>query len=1317
MIKAPKIDSRNQKDLIELTKNLIVHYCPEWAGQTEIKAGQADDTLVQIFARMTDIVIQRLNRVPDKNFLAFLDLMGIRLSPPRVARTSLVFTMAKGATQYGFVPAGTQVAGKAPDKTEVVFETDQDLTIIPAKLVKAVSIEPGADRYRDHSPVWFEGVPGQAEVLFTGSELLPHRLFLGHDTLFGFKEESTLTIEITLKQKALQAGDWEVQWYGYADDLSKPAPLTPVAGQDKEVIRLLKSGSISFEKVNGLAEQTLTGFEKAGGIEKSWKSFWIYAEATKPIPREALPEIDRMRASVAVKPAASVASDLAFYNNLPIDLTKDFCPFGEKPKFNDTFYLGSKEVFAKEGAIVTLKVTLSDENVPNTTGIKLIWEFCDGKKWLTIGETSQQGVSATVPPAAFRDTTNAFMKSGEVVFKCPAVGVYPLNGEENYWIRVRIIGGNYGEEAKYQEQTVNGKYKVVVFDGVKKKIVPVVALTVNGKYQVVAVNGIKKKIVKDPATGRETAVDLGVNAADGTPEKTEKTAPATAAIDLDVDKDGLVEKTEWIYIPATYQWPSVKSLSLKYELETVAENLKIVLTYNDFLYQDQSLKNNTAGLSFAPFEPVSDKQPAVYLGFDRDIGALPVNLFFPLEPALFSAAQVPHGQAAPIAAWEYWNNKTWSILSVEDRTMNLTKQEMIRFMAPDDLSSGLKFGQKYFWIRARLEAGTYADAPKLKSLYGNAVWAHNRITLRDEILGSSNGKPDQSFSFAHAPVLSGQEVCVRETALTEEERKVILAEEGKEAVAETRDAAENVTEILVRWHEVVHFHFSGPGSRHYILDRNKGEITFGDGVRGLIPPAGKDNIRCRQYQYGGGEKGNVAARALAKLRTTFPYIDSVANPVAAEGGFDMEDLDHVRVRGPQTIKNRQRAVTYEDFEWLAREASPKVAKVKCLPTTDTALKYKPGRITLIVVPESAEAKPLPSRELLNEIEEYLFARTSTYLTAYPSQINLLGPGYIKIGSEVSVAFTSMNQAKIVEGRILDSLHTFFHPLQGGAEGQGWDFGRPVPISEVYELIEKIEGVDYVTDLVLKPAVQIYTLQLHTLLQLPYKLPAGAAIRSTDDQICFVAAETVPVNTAFKTLRAIGFKEGDVVALTHGKESLQLAVRSVSGDLLECAPLAAQTSEVVYPRGSNLATTDSRVRSYILNDVSSLSPVVFLKTAVFESKDKGRIHYQDKTASIELEGCSDRVETVFIDDHSLVYSGAHFVNRTAQEEPVFPYLYNSSTKELHDLKNENPNCKIDKTLRAHRLFVRDLNDVSFQKRKFDYCRWCFGKEMSKEKLKG
>ncbi len=66
--------------------------------------------LVRIFGRLGEIVADRLNRVPDKNFLAFLDLVGMSPRPPQPARVPLTFQLAAGTAVDALVPARTPVA-------------------------------------------------------------------------------------------------------------------------------------------------------------------------------------------------------------------------------------------------------------------------------------------------------------------------------------------------------------------------------------------------------------------------------------------------------------------------------------------------------------------------------------------------------------------------------------------------------------------------------------------------------------------------------------------------------------------------------------------------------------------------------------------------------------------------------------------------------------------------------------------------------------------------------------------------------------------------------------------------------------------------------------------------------------------------------------------------------------------------------------------------------------------------------------------------------------------------------------------------------
>ena len=46
----------------------------------------------------------------------------------------------------------------------------------------------------------------------------------------------------------------------------------------------------------------------------------------------------------------------------------------------------------------------------------------------------------------------------------------------------------------------------------------------------------------------------------------------------------------------------------------------------------------------------------------------------------------------------------------------------------------------------------------------------------------------------------------------------------------------------VRWSEVDSFYDSGPTSRSYVVDRLQGSVRFGDGRKGMIPPAGTASV-------------------------------------------------------------------------------------------------------------------------------------------------------------------------------------------------------------------------------------------------------------------------------------------------------------------------------------------------------------------------------------------------------------------------------------------------------------------------------------------
>src|SRR5262245_65699685 len=106
----------------------------------------------------------------------------------------------------------------------------------------------------------------------------------------------------------------------------------------------------------------------------------------------------------------------------------------------------------------------------------------------------------------------------------------------------------------------------------------------------------------------------------------------------------------------------------------------------------------------------------------------------------------------------------------------------------------------------------------------------------------------------------------------------------------------------------------------------------------------------RSDRTGGGLKGNVARGALTVLKSSIPFVSRVENRRPASGGVDGEDIENAKVRGPIRLRTRGRAVTTEDYEHLAREAAPEVARIRAVAAGDGA---DAGSVRVLVVPAAA----------------------------------------------------------------------------------------------------------------------------------------------------------------------------------------------------------------------------------------------------------------------------------------------------------------------------------------------------------------------------
>jgi hypothetical protein len=151
-------------------------------------------------------------------------------------------------------------------------------------------------------------------------------------------------------------------------------------------------------------------------------------------------------------------------------------------------------------------------------------------------------------------------------------------------------------------------------------------------------------------------------------------------------------------------------------------------------------------------------------------------------------------------------------------------------------------------------------------------------------------------------------------------------------------------------------------------------------------------------------------------------------------------------------------VTAEDFEWLAREASSAVHRARCRPLTGPDGFAQRGWVTIVVVPDGPEPRPLPTAELRRQVRDHLAARCPATLA---SRIRVAGPEYVAVTVVAEVIPVDPDQTAVVQARVRANLDAFLHPVTGGSEGLGWTFGQPVYLSQIARVVEtETEGVDH-----------------------------------------------------------------------------------------------------------------------------------------------------------------------------------------------------------------------------------------------------------------
>lgn len=302
------------------------------------------------------------------------------------------------------------------------------------------------------------------------------------------------------------------------------------------------------------------------------------------------------------------------------------------------------------------------------------------------------------------------------------------------------------------------------------------------------------------------------------------------------------------------------------------------------------------------------------------------------------------------------------------------------------------------------------------------ITAHEGLTVEDEVLGTSCGDLDASFTLAQTPVIVDS-VVIR-----------VVERPGDPGQV---------------WFPVNNLLNVGAADNAYSYTLGEADsltIHFGDGINGRVPPRGA--VIHARYRVGGGADGNVQDGTVNQIvdpsdiylppsGSQEPPTLEVTNPDAATGGTDSESLDSIRSNVPRSVRASDRAVSLADYEALALTVPQvQVAKAKAVGQVYT-------NITIFVAPPGGGQ---PSQTMLAAVVDYFDSRKMVGVSVVAAT-----PQYVGIDVELEVIVDDRYNQALVRQIVTNAMNELF-------SFDAVSFGGRVPLADIYTTAQAVEGV-------------------------------------------------------------------------------------------------------------------------------------------------------------------------------------------------------------------------------------------------------------------
>ena len=913
MFKDIKLDDRTYDEIRSDVINNIVKHCPEWTNHNPSDPGI---TLIELFAYMTEMTQYRLNQVPTKNYLAFLDLLGMKQRPSMPSQSRVQFELSVGyqmdkpSKDTVYIPKNTRIATQSDDENEeITFETVQPLYTSNVKLLnlysKTYDVERDKNKIFDYTNNIDSKEPFYPFAQNGKSKNIVDMIFYSED-FYVLQNDIKITIIFRLPTT--------MRTYNINEDFLSKLDWQYFNGTNWNRLKIAYDLSVAIDDSDAdILSVTLEG--NCENIQKDFideldmeENYFIKA-SFHDIPSW-LEEFSVYEISVVTNSNPDgILPDDCFYNYELLDLNNSFYPFGTRPTLDDTiiediFYIQCNQAFCESGTSVEIDFDLAKVAGRSTPqgydGLQIVYEYSISEgKWSDL---------------VVRDNTFNFTQQGILSFIIPDnFKSVVLNSKDGHWIRAKIVSGNYGleEENIYDNETQELK---------------TIAATLNPPI-------ISRMDIRYSHPRKDLAECYSLN---------------------------------------NYQYENIK----------FDKNRPVYLFKNDYVKED-----------------------AVFLAFDSYLSEQMLELYFDIEMTKnFNDHQ-------RVIEWEILTQGEWKRLKVEDKTNGLSSSGDVKITLPkiEQLEPYSLHIENYerMWIKIKVKFNALKNSPKINQILSNCVIVEQKETYKDEMLGNSSGLPDMQYSLQNKNLIDTPTIKV-----------------GHE-----------------EYKAVERFIDYGPNDNVFRYNAINGDIEFGDGVYGNVPPLGAE-ISVTEYQVTKGIKGNLSKGKIRVLKDSINYIDNVENIFISKNGQNGDTIEDVKRLAPNILNTMKRAVTIDDYEHLTLGFSPYIKKAKCLVKDGTVL-------VLIMSEDILRDSGFINLSFIHKVEEYMKKISMVTITPKVESVNLVN---LKI--KLKLKYTDDSEVpsrSILENELLEKTKLFLDPFIG-LNNKGYEIGRTLLKSDIVRIV-------------------------------------------------------------------------------------------------------------------------------------------------------------------------------------------------------------------------------------------------------------------------